>query len=82
MSLGREMNKEDVVHKYNGIVLSHTKNKIMPLEATWIDLWTIILCEVSQRKINILLYHLYDESYAWNLKYSTNVSKKWKQTQT
>ena len=28
------MIKEDVVHIYNGILLSHKKNKIMPFAAT------------------------------------------------
>ena len=34
----------------------------MPSAATWMDLETIILTEVSQRKTNIILYHLYVES--------------------
>ena len=34
----RGMNKEDVVHIYNGILLSHKKNKIMPFAAIWMDL--------------------------------------------
>ena len=29
---------EDVVHIYNGILLSHKKDKIMPFAATWMDL--------------------------------------------
>ena len=33
---------------YNGILLSHKKNEISSLEATWIDLMIIILNEVSQ----------------------------------
>ena len=26
---------KDIVHIYNGILLSHKKNKMMPPEATW-----------------------------------------------
>ena len=40
--------KEDVVQKYNGILLSHKKNEIMLFAATWMDLQLIILSEVSQ----------------------------------
>ena len=38
---------------YNGILLSHKMNEIMPFIATWMDLDIIILSEVSQRKTNI-----------------------------
>ena len=57
------MVKEDVVHTYNGI-LAIKKNEIMPFAATWMDLEIIILNEVSQtqRKTNIIRYHLYVES--------------------
>ena len=41
------MGKEDVVHIYNGILLSHKKNEITSFVATWMDLKTIILSEVS-----------------------------------
>ena len=42
------MDKEDVVHIYNGILLSHKKNKIMLFAAAWMDLEITILSEVSQ----------------------------------
>ena len=48
------MNKEDVVHIYNEILLSHKKNKIMPPATPWI----------SQRERQIS----YDITYMWNLK--------------
>ena len=32
MSINRWTNKEDMVHIYNGILLSHKKNKAMPLQ--------------------------------------------------
>ena len=52
----------DVADMYNGILLSHKKNDIMPFVATWIDQEIIILKEVSQTKTNIIYYCLYAES--------------------
>ena len=50
MSIDRGMDKEDVVHIYDGILLSHKKNEIMPFAATWRDLEIIILSEVNQKE--------------------------------
>ena len=48
MSIDRGMNKEDVVHIYNECYSATTKNEIMLFEATWMDLESVILSEVSQ----------------------------------
>ena len=48
MSVNRQMDKEDAVHAYNGILLSHRK-VIMPFAATWMQLETI-LSEGSQKE--------------------------------
>ena len=64
MSTYRGMDKEDVVHIHNVILLSHKKNnKIMPFAATWMQLGIIILSEVSRkRETTDIWYHLYVES--------------------
>ena len=41
---------DKVVYIHNGILLSHKKNKIMPFAATWMELETLILSEVSQKR--------------------------------
>ena len=66
MSIDRWMDKEDVVHIYNGILLSHKKNKIIPFAATWMQLEIIVLSEVGQRKTNTIWYHLYVKSKIWH----------------
>ena len=55
------MDKEDVVHIYNGILLSHKKNEIMPFVAIWMDLEVIVLSEVSQKEKD--KYHMISLTY-------------------
>ena len=46
------MGKEDVVHGYSGILLSHEKNEIISFVATCLDVAIVIVSEVSQRQIS------------------------------
>ena len=41
-----------MVYVNNGILLSHKKNEMMPFAATWMQLETIILSEISQKEKN------------------------------
>ena len=38
----------------NGILLNHKMNELMLFAPTWMDLEIIILCDISQRKTNIV----------------------------
>ena len=68
MSMDWWMDKEDVVHIYSGILLSHKKNEIMPFAVTWMDLEIIILSEGrSNRERQIIIWcHSYVESIFLN----------------
>ena len=39
-----------MVHLYNGTLLSHRKNEIMPFVATWMDLEDIMPSEINKRE--------------------------------
>ena len=71
MSIYRGMDKEDVVHIHNGILLSHKNDEKMAFAATWMSLEIIILSEVSEKEND--KYHI---TYMWNLKYDMNLSTK------
>ena len=45
-----------MVYVNNGILFSHKKNEMMPFAATWMQLETIILSEISQKEKN--KYHM------------------------
>ena len=49
MLINRGMDK-DVVHIYNGILLSHKRNEIELFVVRWMDLETVIQSEVSQKE--------------------------------
>ena len=42
------------------------KNKIKPSAATWMELETLILSEISHRKTNNIWYHIYVEPKIWH----------------
>ena len=46
---------KDIVHIYNGILLSHKNNEVMPFVVTWMDLEIIMLSKVSQNKGKVLV---------------------------
>ena len=45
---------------------SHKENEMLPFAATWMDLGSIMLSEISQKKTNTVWYH------KWNPKNKTN----------
>ena len=49
MSIDRGVDKEDVVHIYNGLLLSHKKNEIMAFTSTLMDLEIIMLRELMRQ---------------------------------
>ena len=51
------MDKEDVAHIYNGILLSHKKNEIMPSAITWMDIEMIILNKVKSERERQIPYN-------------------------
>ena len=59
------MDKE-VLHTCNRILLNHKKNKIMPSAATWMELETLKLSELSQKEKD--KYHMIShlESNIWH----------------
>ena len=55
------MDKEDVTHIYNGILLAIKRNEIELFVVRWMDLESVIQSEVSQKEKNKyrMLMHIY-----------------------
>ena len=55
------MNKEDVVHIYNGILLRHRKTEFESVLVRWMNLEPVIQSEVNQKEKNkyCILTHIY-----------------------
>ena len=54
-------------YTHNGQLLSHKENEIVPFAAPWMVLEGIMLSEKGQKRQLI-----YDITYIWNLKCTTN----------
>ena len=52
MPIDTRMDKEDVVHIYNGIISAIKRNEVGSFVETWMDLETVIQSEVSQKEKN------------------------------
>ena len=65
-----------MVYVCNETQLSHKNNKILPFVATWIELESVMLSEISQTERQIL----YDFTYVWNLKKKANENTKLRDT--
>lgn len=50
VSLDGQLGKKDVVREQDGIYSALRKGEMLPLATTWMDLESIVLSEVSQRK--------------------------------
>ena len=56
MAINRGMDKDDVVHIYNGILLSHKEESTVPLAEMWMHLEPVTQSEVSQKEKNKIAY--------------------------
>ena len=61
MPINRRMDKEVVVHIYDGILFSHKKERNCLFVVRWVDLETVIQSEVSQKEKN--KYHILTHIY-------------------
>ena len=56
MAINRGMDKDDVVHIYNGILLGHKEESTVLLAEMWMDLEPVTQSEVSQKEKSKIAY--------------------------
>ena len=56
MSIYRRMDKEDVVHIFDGIVVNHKKDEIIPVATMLMDLEIAILSQTEKDKYHMILF--------------------------
>ena len=54
MSINREMDKENVVHLYSGMLLSQKRNKIGSFVEMWMNLEAVVQSQVGQKEKNTM----------------------------
>ena len=54
------MDKEDVVHIYNGMLVRHRKTEFESVLVRWMNLEPVIQSEVSQKNNYHVLMHIYE----------------------
>ena len=64
--MDRWMDKENVIHLYSGILLTHKKEWNNAICRNMMQVEIITLREVRKRKTNTIWYHLYVESKIWH----------------
>ena len=69
--MDRVMDKEDVVHIFNGILLSHKKNEVTLFAATQMHVESVIVSKVSQTeekyRMTFLMHQIQKEMIQMNL---------------
>ena len=73
MSVDRRMDKEGMVHIYNGVILNHKKEWNNAICSNRDGLEMTVLCKVSQKEKD--KHHII--SLMWNLKYDINEAYSW-----
>ena len=63
MSLNRRLDAENVVHLYNGVLLSYQNNGFVKFLDKWMYLDNIILSEVTKSQNKLLDVHLLISGY-------------------